>query len=53
MVALRGDARWAYVAGAELGPTPDFDSMEPLEMVLIADCMAPSLHEALREYVQG
>lgn len=52
VVALRGDVRWSYVTGADPGPMPAFDSMEPLEMVLIADCMAPSLHDALREYVQ-
>lgn len=52
VVALRGDVRYSYVTGAKLGPTPAFDAMDPLDMVLIADCLAPSLHEALREYVQ-
>lgn len=52
VVALRGDVRWAYVAGAEPGPTPAFVSMEPLEMVLIADCLIHSLHDALQECIR-
>lgn len=47
VMALRGDVRWKYVPGTSLGPTPSFESMDPIDMVLIADCLAPSLYDAL------
>ena len=47
VMALRGDVRWRYVPGANLGPTPDFELMERVDEVLIADCLAPSLYGAL------
>lgn len=53
VMALRGDVRWRYVPGTSLGPTPDFESMEPLSMILIADCLTPSLYGALHSLTEG
>lgn len=47
VMALCGDVRWRYVPGIDLGPTPDFESMERISEVLIADCLTPSLYGAL------
>ena len=52
VMALRGDVRWRYVPGINLGPTPDFESMEQIGEVLIADCLTPSLHDALHGFVE-